>query len=67
MEFSISTKQSDVSWGSPKDPVRFRPAEHIQQMFQYHSTRTGQNTWMQVMLSQGFDTWDGPGHHPPVR
>jgi hypothetical protein len=59
MEFSITTKQSDVGWGNPKDAVRFRPAENVQQMFQYHSAQTGKKTWLQVTLSYGYDS-----HHP---
>lgn len=54
MEFSITTKQSDVGWGNPKDAVRFRPAENIQQMFQYHSARTGRRTWLQITISYGY-------------
>jgi hypothetical protein len=64
MEFSVSTKQSDVGWGaSPKDAVRFRPAENIQTMFRYHSAQTGRNTWLQVTLSYGYNSLnahDGP-------
>jgi hypothetical protein len=60
MAFSITTKQSDVGWGTgPKDNVRFRPAEGIQQMFQYHSTQTGRKTWLQVKLSYGYNSHPG--------
>jgi hypothetical protein len=61
MEFSITTKQSDVGWGTgPNDAVRFRPAENVQQMFQYHSTRTGKKTWLQVSLSYGYSQYNAP-------
>jgi len=60
MDFSITTKQADASWGTgPKDVVRFRPAENIQQMFQYHSAQTGRKTWLQVTLSYGFPSHNG--------
>jgi hypothetical protein len=35
--------------------VRFRPAEGVQQMFQYHSSKTGRKTWFQVTLSFGVN------------
>ena len=54
-----------MGWGaSPKDAVRFRPAENIQTMFRYHSAQTGRNTWLQVTLSYGYSH---NAHDSPVR
>ncbi|KAJ7595072.1 P-loop containing nucleoside triphosphate hydrolase protein [Mycena floridula] len=60
MEFSITTKQSDLGWGTgPKDAVRYLPAPDAKQMFLYKSSKTGRNTWMQVTVRAGHEDFRG--------
>ncbi|KAJ7208849.1 P-loop containing nucleoside triphosphate hydrolase protein [Mycena pura] len=58
MHFTISTKQSDLGWGSgPKDAVRFMPASDTRQQFLFSSPDTGRKTWIQVVVKPGQLNW----------
>ncbi|KAJ7764118.1 P-loop containing nucleoside triphosphate hydrolase protein [Mycena maculata] len=59
MEFIISTKQSDLGWGTgPKDTVRYMPAHDTKQQFLFTSQNTGQKTWLQVVVQPGQLNWN---------
>ncbi|KAJ6610641.1 hypothetical protein B0H10DRAFT_1883311 [Mycena sp. CBHHK59/15] len=58
MEFTISTKQSDLGWGTgPKDSVRYMPAHDSKQRFLFTSPRTGKSTWLQVIVRPGHENY----------
>ncbi|KAJ7691401.1 hypothetical protein B0H17DRAFT_1179593, partial [Mycena rosella] len=47
MEFTISTTQSDLGWGTgPNDTVRYMPAHDAKQQFLFKSPNTGRSTWL---------------------
>ncbi|KAJ7181489.1 P-loop containing nucleoside triphosphate hydrolase protein [Mycena crocata] len=59
MKFTISTKQSNLGWGTgPKDTVRYMPAHDSQQRFLYVSPNTGRSTWLQVVVKPGQQNWN---------
>ncbi|KAJ6614964.1 P-loop containing nucleoside triphosphate hydrolase protein [Mycena sp. CBHHK59/15] len=59
MEYNISTKQSDLGWGTgPKDSVRYMPAPDSMQRYLFTSPRTGRSTWLQVIIHTGIQSWD---------
>ncbi|KAJ6562735.1 P-loop containing nucleoside triphosphate hydrolase protein [Mycena vulgaris] len=59
MEFTISTKQSDLGWGTgPNDIVRYMPAHDAQQQFLFTSPTTGRSTWLQVVVTPGKANWN---------
>ncbi|KAJ6559814.1 P-loop containing nucleoside triphosphate hydrolase protein [Mycena capillaripes] len=58
MDFTISTKQSDLGWGNgSKDTVRYMPAHDTKQRFLFVSPNTGRSTWLQVVVTPGELTW----------
>lgn len=59
MEFNISTRQSDLGWGTgPKDTVRYMPAHETRQQFLFASPNTGRSTWLQVVVTPGQLNWN---------
>ncbi|KAJ7479279.1 hypothetical protein FB451DRAFT_1131411 [Mycena latifolia] len=59
MEFTISTRQSDLGWGTgPKDAVRYMPAHDAKQQFLFTSPTTGRSTWVQVVVKPGQLNWN---------
>ncbi|KAJ7772362.1 P-loop containing nucleoside triphosphate hydrolase protein [Mycena metata] len=59
MDFTISTKQSDLGWGNgPKDTVRYMPAHDTKQRFLFASPNTGRSTWLQVVVTPGQLNWN---------
>lgn len=67
MEFSITTKQSDLGWGTgPKDAVRYLPAPDAKQMYLYKSIKTGRQTWMQVTVRSGHEDYRGKVSFSPL-
>ncbi|KAF7351818.1 p-loop containing nucleoside triphosphate hydrolase protein [Mycena venus] len=59
MDFTISTKQSDLGWGNgPKDTVRYMPAHDTKQRFLFENPRTGRSTWLQVVATPGQRNWN---------
>ncbi|KAJ6536501.1 P-loop containing nucleoside triphosphate hydrolase protein [Mycena vulgaris] len=53
-EFTISTKQSDLRWGTgTKDSVRYIPTDEKKQQFLFTSPTTGKSTWLQVVIEPG--------------
>ncbi|KAJ7094211.1 hypothetical protein C8R44DRAFT_684782 [Mycena epipterygia] len=59
MEFTISTKQSDLGWGTgPKDTVRYMPAQDTKQQFLFESPNSGRSTWLQVVVKPGQLNWN---------
>ncbi|KAJ7186179.1 hypothetical protein C8R46DRAFT_1208258 [Mycena filopes] len=59
MDFTISTKQTDLGWGNgPKDGVRYLPAHDTKQRFLFTSPNTGRSTWLQVVVTPGQVNWN---------
>ncbi|KAJ7331414.1 hypothetical protein DFH08DRAFT_1083917 [Mycena albidolilacea] len=59
MDFTISTKQSDLGWGNGhKDTVRYMPAHDTKQRFLFTSERSGRGTWVQVVVTPGQRNWN---------
>ncbi|KAJ7859819.1 P-loop containing nucleoside triphosphate hydrolase protein [Mycena olivaceomarginata] len=59
MELNVTTKQSDLGWGTgPKDSVRYTPAPDSMQRLLFTSPRTGRSTWLQVVIQSGAPSWD---------
>ncbi|KAJ6559818.1 P-loop containing nucleoside triphosphate hydrolase protein [Mycena capillaripes] len=59
MDFTISTKQSDLGWGNgSKDTVRYMPAHDTKQRFLFVSPNTGRSTWLQVVVTPGQLNWN---------
>jgi hypothetical protein len=59
-EFSATTKQSDLGWGTgPKDAVRYLPAQDAKLMFRFESPKSGKKTWIQVTMRHGLPDYRG--------
>ncbi|KAF7311755.1 p-loop containing nucleoside triphosphate hydrolase protein [Mycena indigotica] len=56
--FTISTKQSDLSWAEgPNDAVRYLPGSDTRQQVLFTSPNTGRKTWLQVVINAGQLNW----------
>ncbi|KAJ7796248.1 P-loop containing nucleoside triphosphate hydrolase protein [Mycena olivaceomarginata] len=59
MDFTISTKQSDLGWGNGhKDTVWYMPAHGTKQRFLFTSERSGRGTWVQVVVTPSQRNWN---------
>jgi hypothetical protein len=59
-EFSATTKQSDLRWGTgPNDAVRYVPAQDAKLMFRFESAKSGKKTWIQVIVRHGLPDYRG--------
>ncbi|KAF8133464.1 P-loop containing nucleoside triphosphate hydrolase protein [Mycena galopus ATCC 62051] len=59
MDFTISTKQSDLGWADgSRATVRYMPAHDTKQRFLFTSPNDGRSTWIQVVVTPGQRNWN---------